>query len=216
MKYLILLSLLAFSPCYAQKVKSGKQAVLISNPTQNIVYVGIDNTLNFIVSAYPCQSFKLETTNGEVKELDKPCLYTIKPDQKGDCDIKVVNKKSGKVIGNYEFVAHDLPLPDVTITGKTGGEISKNFMKVQVGLLAELSGFDIHVKYLIDKFSIVIIRGEKAILIKENKGAIFNSEIKNALNSIQTGDRIIFFDINYKGPFGHTGVLKPAEFIITD
>jgi hypothetical protein len=217
MKYLILLSLLAPFSGYGQKPNSPEiKSFLISNPRQNIVYVGIDNTLDFVVSTYPCQSFKLEATNGEIKKTDRPCLYTINPDKKGDCDIRVVSRKSGKAIGNYKFVAYDLPLPEVKITGKGEGEISKNFMKAQLGLLAELNGFDIQVRYVIDKFSIIIIRGDEAIFIKENTGALFNSEIKNALNSIQVGDRIIFAGINFKGPNGSMGLLKPSEFVITD
>jgi hypothetical protein len=199
-----------------QAMAAFSQHSLIVSSKRNVVYVGIHNYIDFMVENKSCAEFVLKSSDEIMEPSDVPCTYIVKPTKPGKFKVSLNNKRTRKVVNEVTLTAINLPPPEVMITGKKSGKISRSFMKQQLGLLAVLEGFDMETRYEIEKYIIIVIRSGKAIFSLENKGATFVPKVKEALQKIETGDRIIFADINYKGPDGNIGVTKPAEFLITE
>ena len=68
------------------------QKCVISNPKENILYVGLSNVLEVAVSGYKCSDFLLVTNNGKIEPTDDICSYYITPENTGIAVISVLLK----------------------------------------------------------------------------------------------------------------------------
>jgi hypothetical protein len=181
-----------------------------------VAYVGLENAVEFAVDNSSCNKYKLVSKDLEFKPTENSCIFTITPDRPGKFIVWLKDKKTNKIVSETKFNVFKLPSPEIRFASQTNGELHKAHAKAQIGLIASLDGFDISVRFEVSKFLIIIIRNGEVVFSRKNIGAIFSPEVKNGLKDIQSGDKLIFVDANYKGPGGHSGNLKPAEFIIID
>lgn len=187
---------------------------LMSNRKQNNLYAGVNNYVDVIVNKHSCSSINFKISNGIIEQQNQTCTYTVVPKEKGNCVISIFENNTNDYIGNYEFSVIDLPLPVVIVNGKEGGNISAITFKAQLGIQAELLGFDFQSKYTITKFSIIIIRNNKVLFNGTNLSHLFSEDVKNVLKSIQAGDKVIFSDVWIHSKSTDKINIRPAEFLI--
>jgi hypothetical protein len=107
-----------------------------------------------------------------------------------------------------------LPLPVVKLAGKSGGEISRAVLKVQVALSVTLEDFDFDARFVVGHYRVTIFRGNKLIFTEAETEIRFPSSILNAYETTETNDRVIFSEIMAKTPVGKEISLHPIEFTI--
>jgi len=115
-------------------------------------------------------------------------------------------------MGDMEFRIKMLPTPEALVGGKPGGNIDKNTLAAQQGVLASMGDFLFDLKYVVTQFDMTIMTsaGERSA---SSKSATFSADQKNLLNGLTKGQRVFFSNIKASGPDGIKG-LKDIFFTI--
>lgn len=192
------------------------QGYVISNPKENVIYIGIPNPLNVAVEGRYCKDIVLSTDNGKIEAAEEKCSYTIYPENAGKTEIVIKDKRKHTIIGSVDFRTKYIPDPVAMVGGKNGGEIRKSILRVQLGITAILQNFDFDARFAISGFTMTILRSDRTVFSKTCEGALFPQEIRNAFEMLQTNDRVLFSDISCKAPDGRARRLQPIEFRIID
>ena len=110
-----------------------------------------------------------------------------------------------------------IPDPVAKVGPSAGGNIYAVVLKNQQYIRAELENFDFNAMFVIDSFTINIIRTDTCYF-KEviNIGNKFGSEVIKALEGIKKNDIVIFKKIYALGPDGRTRILSPIIFTVTE
>jgi len=206
-----------FTLVLAQSYCTHAQHHIVSNPKQNIIYYGIPNPLQVMVEGYKCNDIIVTTDNGQIEQIGSDCNYIIDATDTGKATIKILSKKSShKVLGITTLRVHHLPDPQAMIGTKPGGDISRNEMRVHIGLIAMLHGFDIEARYVITKYVVTIFRKGKIYYLKNCDNARFPTDVKDEFEKIEVGDSILFSEIKCKAPDSRLLDLQPLEFTIIE
>jgi hypothetical protein len=212
MRIAIPLLLIILQTIYA----NAQHSVISSCTKQNVVYVGLQNTVEFVVENSPCDKYSLVSNDFELKPTEGSCIFTTTPDRPGKFKVWLKDKKTNKIVFETKFNVVKLPAPELRFASQKSGELPRAQAKAQVGLIASLDGFDISTRFEVARFLVIIVRNEQVVFSRNNIGAVFSTEVKNGLQKIQAGDKLIFANATYNGPSEHSGNLKPAEFTIVD
>jgi len=101
------------------------------------------------------------------------------------------------------------------IGGQLSDTISKSDIAVQSGVGAEFRVTEDHWERMtVLNFKLCIYRDSVFLSPLKNHSNIFNSEIKNALKELRSGDKVLVFDIYASGPDGKERLLNPLQYII--
>ena len=194
----------------------GQHHIIGSNRKARVIYVGLDNTIEFLVEDASCNKYLLSSNDIVIIPDENSCTYTVKPEKPGIVKVLVKSRDTKEIAFEAKFNAVFLPPPTFNFAGQNHGDVRKVFAKAQVGLIATLDGFDIQVRYEIEKFMVIIMRNDEVLYCQRNNGAKFIADVKNRFQEIEKGDKLIFADVFYKGPEGISGTLSPIEFNIID
>lgn len=193
------------------------QHYIITTSRENAIYFGIPNYIQVAVEGYLCKNLKLSTTNGELKLTEDACSYEINSSQIGKAVISIFDKKSkGKLIGKATFNVKDLPDPTALLAGKNDGEIHKGILQAQLGLTTVLNGFDFDIKFMIEAYTITILRGNTVVFTKNCISARFPNEVKDVFQKVNANDKLIFTGMSYRAPSQRIGKLQPIEFTVIE
>ncbi len=184
----------------------------------NLVYLGITNSMSVCVEGYACDELIVKTTNGKIENRDSSsCSFEFVADSTGLAYIEVYSKwNPEEKILVKPFRVYSMPQPLPRLDSKKGGEIKKNRLIVQKGLVLKLDNFDISINFNVDSFLLLIMRGEELVFSEKNYGASFNDEIKNALREVQSGDVLIFSQIKMERKYHFSSDISPAEFVVVE
>jgi hypothetical protein len=206
------------------------QDFLIENSNQYDLQLGLDNPVSFIVSGVPCDSLILKTNNGVIHKreegsIDLQCnkaAYFVRPTEKNTCTLSIYKKDKGDtfLIGEKKFIVRELPRLIGYVAGMTGGLIEKKYLSAQQGIP---TGFDrnvlnIDIEYTtkVINYSVVIIRGNKVILVNDYKGNRFPPKLIDSFKNLQDNDKLVFYGIQAIGQDGILRKIDPLEFTITE
>lgn len=203
-----------FLSCHGM-VAIGQQCI-ISAKKENIVYIGLPNPIDIAVEGRLCKDFTVVADNGIFEKGETSCSYFLSPAKAGKVEISVKEKKQGKVIGKAVFRVREIPPPTVKLAGKSGGNITKSVLKVQVALSVMLEGFDFDARFVITKYRVSIFRGEKLITTGLYTDPRFPPALTDVFGMVQKDDKLVFSDMAYLSPGKTSGVLQPIEFIISE
>jgi hypothetical protein len=206
--FLFLLLLLAPAVAYTQRC-------VIANERETIAYIDVPNPLIFAVEGLSCGSVELSTTNGQLKRLKNTCSYEYYPANTGRAPI-VVKLKNGKTIDTVFLKVLDLPAPVALVAGKAGGTISKRHLAMQIGVAAQLNGFDFDAHFQVTHFNVSILRDGKGVYSEETEDARFSETTRNAFGALNVNDLVLFTEITCKSPGGKVSKAASIEFKIVE
>jgi hypothetical protein len=190
---------------------------VVANLSENIMYVGLNNTIAVAVSNHPCLSYFVVATNGKVESVESPYNYDIYPDSVGKTEIFVISRNNKKdTLGRAMFRSKSLPEPVARVAGKIYGDLNASVLRAQSGIPARLEGFALDSKFSVLAYTVIIMRGERVFFTRKETGALFTPEVKQAFNSLQPGDTVLFTAMSCRGPDGKIRRLQPLEFIIVE
>lgn len=104
----------------------------------------------------------------------------------------------------------------IQVGGKLTGNIKKTHVLPCFGIIAELSGFDIQARFIVQNYKIEIIHDGSITFSKEIKDPLFEEDIKAAFKKLNTHDRILFTNIKVRNPDGLISEINPTLFTITE
>jgi gliding motility-associated protein GldM len=189
------------------------EGTAVVSPTKmNVFYLGVDNPVEISVSGVAGNKIKATVSNGNLEP--KGSSYIMKPKRQGNCIITVTAEIDGKwtTVGTKDFRVKTVPDPYATVGGLKGGMIAKNVLMAQSGVVATMpEDFEFEYPISVTEFSVVaLVQG----FVRETKvkGNVFNSDVKNLINTLNKGNPIYIQDIKAVGVDGSVKNLATITF----
>lgn len=178
-----------------------QQKALIAASRMNILYAGIYNPLEILVSGYRCDQIIVNIDNGEIRR-DDDCSFTAIPKTTGTATITIRHavKRDTILLYQAKFQVRALPAPVAKIGGKSTGAMSANVLKAQLGIAAVLEGFDINVMISVIHYTLMIVKPSCVGQVYTSNSPYFTAEMQRALSEITAGDHLFITDIKAKMP----------------
>ena len=187
--------------------------VINDNQFPDALYVGISNPLYIAYTNEPGCSVKISASQGSI--TGKEGKYELLLNQKGKV---IVTAQTIDSIGNVkdeikkEFEVKKLPLPYASISGNTGGLISKINLR-------SLSKLDLHTNHipLSDGYDIINFTvSDKLFSIsgKTSNGENFSYSQLSFIQKLKAGDQFFITNIQVKSGNNEIVKLKPLGFIV--
>ncbi len=175
----------------------GRRSVTVTADKMNVFYIGVENPLSVVAAGVSSNDLRVSATNA-----------TLTPNGAG----KYIAKVSGGGVAKltisggglnpttFDFRIKPIPDPVAKLGGSTGGDMGNGVMKAQLGVIAELSGFDFDARCDIAGFELVYAPKREDPIVVSNAGPSFNAESKGLLNRAKPGDAYYFNNVRARCP----------------
>jgi gliding motility-associated protein GldM len=193
-------------------------SVTISPKKMNVFYRGLGNPVDVSVPSIAKENIRIEMTNGKISPSGNEWLvYPTDLDEMGrKTKVSVYAKVSGveKLMGTMDFRVKKVPDPVAKIANLAGGNIRKEDLKLEDGMLAVLEDFDFDLKFVITQFDVWITGAGGYTSNWKSPNNRFTDEQKKQFNNLAIGSIIYFDNIKAKGDDGTDRPLDPISFKI--
>ena len=200
---------------FEQEYQVTKAGITMSATRMNVFYRGLDNPFD-IASGIPKEDLQVEMTNGKVtKSGDTFLIRPSELDEQGKrTKVSVFANVNGtrKLIGTTDWRVKKVPDPVAQVAGLNGGDIRKERLQIEDGIMAVLEDFDFDFKYKVTEFEIQTTIAGGYIDRKTSKSNRFTSEQKEQLKRVQPGTIVYISSIKAIGDDGSTRDLAPVSF----
>ncbi|MBK6284064.1 MAG: hypothetical protein IPF54_16690 [Draconibacterium sp.] len=181
----------------------------MSATRMNVFYRGLDNPFD-IASGIPKEDLQVEMTNGKVtKSGDNYLIRPTELDEQGKkTKVSVFANINGtrKLIGTTDWRVKKVPDPVAQVAGLSGGDIRKERLQVEDGVMAVLEDFDFDFKYKVTEFEIQTTIAGGYIDRKTSNSNRFTAEQKEQLKRVQPGTIVYISSIKAIGDDGSTAI----------
>jgi gliding motility-associated protein GldM len=186
----------------------------MSATRMNVFYRGLDNPFD-IASGIPKEDLEVEMTNGKVtKSGDAFIIRPTELDEQGKrTKVSVYANINGvrKLVGTTDWRVKKVPDPVAQVAGLSGGEIRKERLQVEDGVLAVLEDFDFDFKYKVTEFELQTTEGGYTTIRKSTSNR-FTPEQKNLIKNAAPQSIVYIGNIKAVGDDGSTRDLDPISF----
>ena len=184
----------------------------------NVMYIGVPNPISLSASGYDINDVTLNMPGAQLTKTGNGQYNVIvtSPNVQGvDYTINAKNKQGQVVkVGGGKMRVKQIPPPNVQFADITSfGKMATGKAKAQMGLLAKLENFDFDAKYQVKSFE--FIRQQKnsdEILTYNSNSALFEGQVRRAMDESRPGDTWIFTKITAIGP---DNIVKPVKGSVT-
>jgi gliding motility-associated protein GldM len=194
-----------------------KPSVVISAIKMNVFYESVDNPVEISVPGVTSKDLSITISNCTYRKTGNVYVVSPKPGKAGLKSIVTVSAKiNGKVrrIGSKEFRIKRVPDPIAMVAGMKEGKISKNLLKAQQAVFAEMGDdFDFDLEFRVTGFTVSTIKGGY-LQDARSKNNRFTQEQKDLINSVGRGGRVFFEGVRAVGPDKTTRKLNTITFTI--
>jgi len=199
---------------FEQTYQVTKPGITMSATRMNVFYRGLDNPFD-IAGGIPKEDLEVEMTNGKVTKSGD--TFIVRPtdlDESGKkTKITVYANINGtkRLIGSTEWRVKPVPPPIAQVAGKSSGDIRREVLTIQDGVMAVLQDFDFDFKYKVSEFEVQTTTGGYTD-IKKSKSNRFTPEQKEMLKRVQLESFVYIGNIKAIGDDGSTRDLLPITF----
>jgi gliding motility-associated protein GldM len=194
-------------------------SITMSATKMNVFYKGLENPFKVSGGGIPVEDLTVTMTNGTVTRQGNE--WVVKPtdlDEQGNGKTKVsVYANMGgerRLVGSSDWRVKRVPDPVAQVAGIAGGEIRKEVMQIQDGVLAVLEDFDFDFKYTVTEFEMEAIDQAGYTVRRPSKSNRFTSEQKDLIQRANTQSWIHLVNIKARGDDGSIRDLDPVSFNI--
>jgi gliding motility-associated protein GldM len=193
-------------------------SVTISPTKMNVFYRGIGNPVDVSVPGNTKENVRIEMTNGKITPAGNQWMvFPTDLDQMGrKTKVSVYAKVSGveRLMGTMDFRVKKVPDPLAKIANLAGGNIKKEDLRMEDGMLAVLEDFDFDLKFVVTQFDVSITGAGGYVSTWKSTSNRFSDEQKKQFNNLAMGSIIYFDNIRAKGDDGTDRPLDPISFKI--
>ncbi|WP_262888357.1 type IX secretion system motor protein PorM/GldM [Draconibacterium mangrovi] len=202
---------------FEQEYQVSEPTVTMSATKMNVFYKGLDNPFDVGGGAIPNEDLEVQMTNGKVtKRGDTYIVVPTDLDEMGrntKVSVYATINGSRRLIGTTDWRVKRVPDPVAQINGQSGGDIRKEVLQIQDGVLAVLEDFDFEFGYKVTQFTMETTSGGYTNRYPANSNR-FTAEQKNALKNVNVNSIVYIGDIKALGDDGTTRDLDPISFKI--
>uniref|UniRef100_UPI0032180B7B type IX secretion system motor protein PorM/GldM n=1 Tax=uncultured Draconibacterium sp. TaxID=1573823 RepID=UPI0032180B7B len=203
---------------FEQEYQVSKPTVTMSASKMNVFYRGLKNPFEVGGGAIPNENLDVTMTNGKItKDGDN---YLIEPTEldpnqtKTKVSVYATIGGQRRLISTTSWRVKKVPDPVAQIAGKGGGDIRKEVLGIQDGVLAVLEDFDFDFKYTITQFTVETSAAGGFTNRYPSQSNRFTSEQKAALKRASVNSIVYIGDIKARGDDGSIRDLDPISFKI--
>jgi len=180
------------------------EASLVVSPTKmNVFYIGVENPVEISVPGVPGDKIFPSISNGSITKSGKGYIVKVNSPGKTTINVTAEIEKIKKPMGSMEFRVKQVPDPIAKIGGiKIKGNISKQVLAAQSGVIAEMENFDFDIKFNVTEFKLSYTTPAgfvKEEISKSNK--LTKSQI-SLIEAANKNQKIYVEDIKAVGPDG--------------
>ena len=200
---------------FEQEYQVTKPGITMSATRMNVFYKGLDNPFD-IASGIPKEDLVVEMTNGKVVKSGNS--FIVRPtdlDEQGrKTKVSVYASINGsrKLIGTTDWRVKKVPDPVAQVAGIAGGDIRKERLQIEDGVMAVLVDFDFDFKYRVTSFEVQTTIAGGYTDIKSSNSNRFTPEQKEQLKRVQPQSIVYISKIQAVGDDGSTRNLDPISF----
>ncbi|WP_297097072.1 gliding motility protein GldM [uncultured Draconibacterium sp.] len=202
---------------FEQEYQVSEPTVTMSATKMNVFYKGLKNPFDVGGGAIPNEDLEVQMTNGRVtKEGDAYMIVPTDLDEMGrntKVSVYATINGSRRLIGTTDWRVKRVPDPVAQVNGISGGDIRKEVLQIQDGILAVLEDFDFEFGYKVTQFTMETTSGGYTNRYPSNSNR-FTTEQKNALRNVNVNSIVYIGDIKAVGDDGTTRDLDPISFKI--
>ena len=202
---------------FEQEYQVTKPGITMSATRMNVFYRGLDNPFD-IASGIPKEDLVVEMTNGKVsKSGDAFIIRPTELDEQGKrTKVSVYANIDGtrKLVGTTDWRVKKVPDPVAQVAGLSGGEIRKERLQVEDGVMAVLEDFDFDFKYKVIQFELQTTGPGGYVIIKSSNSNRFTAEQKDLLKKSNPESIVYIGNIKAVGDDNSTRDLKPIAFTV--
>lgn len=202
---------------FEQEYQVTQPNVTMSATRMNVFYLGIKNPFDVGGGAIPKENLQVTMSNGSIVKSGN--TFIVEPnalDELGKRTKITVSANIGgqdRVIGTSVWRVKQVPPPIAQVAGKSGGDIRKEVLAIQDGIMAVLVDFDFDFKYTVTQFDVQTTDAGYTN-IKKSKSNRFTKAQKDQLSRAKTQSIVYIDNIKAIGDDGKTRNLDPISFKI--
>ncbi len=201
---------------FEQEYQVSKPNVTMSATKMNVFYKGLKNPFDLGGGAIPNEDLEVEMTNGKItRDGDAYIIEPTNLDELGKkTTVSVYSNFDGarRLVGSTNWRVKQVPDPVAQIAGKSGGDIRKEILGIQDGVMAVLEDFDFEFKYTITQFTVETTAAGGYTNRYPAKSNRFTPEQIEALKRVNINSIVYIGDIKAKGDDGSVRDLDPISF----
>ena len=194
-----------------------RPSATVSATRMNLFYVGLDNPVSISAPGIAAESLRASISGGAslTRQADGSYVVRVTP---GTQEVRITIQATVdgvlRDITTSQFRVRNVPDPVAYIANRREGRITREELRVAGAIIPRLENFEFDMNYEIASFTMVAPRAGDIIPLRSESNR-FTEAMLQAINSAQSGQRIIFENITTKpGPDGRVRTLSPISFTI--
>ncbi len=203
---------------FEQEYQVAAPTVTMSATKMNVFYKGLENPFSVSGGAIPNEDLEVQMTNGKISKSGDE--FVIEPNELDELGrrtkVSVYANIGGerRLISTTDWRVKQVPDPVAQVNQQSGGNIRKEILAIQDGVLAVLEDFDFEFKYTVQQFTIETTGQGGYTNRFPAKGNRFTTEQINALKRVNTNSKVYIGDIKAIGDDGTVRDLAPISFTV--
>ena len=175
----------------------GAQSTVISATQMNAMYVGVENPVSILMAGVPPEQIQASMTNGTIRRQGNN--WVASPTAAGRATITATATVDGAPQrGQMEFRVMMLPSPSAQMGGRSGGNIERNTLANQVGMVASMGDFLFDLRYTITQFNVEAMVNQMSVSEASTSAALTAAQ-RDLINRVPRGQRVTFSNIRARG-----------------
>ena len=188
--------------------------LIVSPSKMNVFYMNIDNPVEISVPGVAADQINASVNNGSLRRVSGS-NYIVVPGRSGEANVSVTATIDGATrnMGTRNFRVRSVPDPVATIAGREGGNIGRNLLLAQTGVLAEMKDFDFDLTFTVTGFLVESVQQGFVVDARSTSNRI-TDEQREIIRAAGRNQRVLFDDITAVSPAGEERTLPPVSFRI--
>ncbi len=199
---------------FSNEYQVAEPNLIVSPSKMNVFYMGIENPVEISIPGLAADQINASVSNGSIRRVSGSS-YIVVPRRPGEALVSVTANVDGvsRNMGSRDFRVRTVPDPVATIAGRKGGNIGRNVLLAQTGVLAEMENFDFDLTFTVTGFTVSTVQRGFVVDQKSPSNRITDAQ-RQIIRDAGRNDRIYFDDIIAVSPTGDERRLPPVSFII--
>jgi gliding motility-associated protein GldM len=189
-----------------QTYQVARPSAVVSPDKMNVLFIGVANPVSVSAPGVPKEKLHVSISNGSLSGSNGKYEATVTAP--GEATVTVSGELGGKtqVLGSTMFRIKRIPDPKPQFAGKSSGSTSAANLKAQDKLFAKLENFYFDLRFDVSRFTMYIMKPRQDAIILNSSSSELTPAMKQALNTIGPGTKVIFSNIIATGPGGQRGL----------
>jgi gliding motility-associated protein GldM len=181
----------------------------------NVFYIGVPNPVTLSAAGYSLEDVSLSIPGANITN-DAKGHYIITVDKQGTVDAAINAKEQGggiKRVGGMQVRVKYIPDPVATVGGISSGGMQSNVFRSQLGVIAELKGFDFDARFTVTSFTFAVVpkHGEYIGPYTVNGNRFdLSKDVQKAIERVKPGDKVFIEEVKAVGPDHRGRQLNPV------